>query len=189
MAALDPPMRLPGRRFYRSSASPSRLAFALGAMAVVTAILLKQEAIRRFEAMVSSWTTAHVTGITSDWIAGSSTYIIGRGTKYEMGLQLVAGCSTALLIIPLIALAALYVYFGRAGALRMVVGVVVCSAAMFAVNLTRLAVVAIAVRKWGTETGFEWAHSVVGSVIVLIGWIAVLLAFTRFVRWGSSLVL
>ncbi|MDX3763423.1 archaeosortase/exosortase family protein [Streptomyces sp. AK02-04a] len=107
------------------------------------------------------------TGTTSlDW--DSAVTFFGLGTPHAMGLRITAGCSSAMLIIPLLLVGAGFMLSRRSTISRILTGTVIGAAVLVATNQVRIALIASFSQKWGEE-GFGWAHTVVGSILSLVG--------------------
>ncbi|NMM86413.1 hypothetical protein B2J88_50830 [Rhodococcus sp. SRB_17] len=147
-------------------------------------LLTRQSAFRGWEAGLAALLNG-IVGAPTKWTRGSDVFYVGIGTNKVFALQLVTGCSTALLIIPMLLLAAVYVHFGRVRLVHMMIGLLLSCAAMLTVNMIRLVVVGVYTVHSG-RSGFELAHTIIGSLIVLAGGAATLLLFSRWISRAST---
>ncbi|WP_430335323.1 exosortase/archaeosortase family protein [Rhodococcus sp. ACT016] len=157
----------------------------VGVYALITVtLILRQPQFRAWEAGLAALLNSVVGGPTK-WVRGSATFYVGIGTNKVFALELVTGCSTALLILPMLVLSAFYVHFGRVRLLHMTMGLVISCLAMLSVNMIRLVVVGIYTVHNG-RSGFEMAHTIIGSLIVLAGGSATLVVFSRWIGRAST---
>lgn len=92
----------------------------------------------------------------------------GLGQPGGFGLQITPECSSALLIVPLALVAIGLLTRPQVRWQRVLLAFTVASLVLIASNQLRLGVIAWAVSKFGLQTGFQWSHVVVGSVISLV---------------------
>ncbi|OYD61139.1 exosortase/archaeosortase family protein [Rhodococcus sp. OK302] len=147
-------------------------------------LLTRQSAFRAWEAGLASFLNG-IVGAPTKWARGSDVFYVGIGTNKVFALQLVTGCSTALLIIPMLLLAGIYVHFGRVRLLHMTIGLLLSCVAMLAVNMIRLVIVGVYTVHSG-RSGFELAHTIIGSLIVLAGGAVTLLLFSRWISMAGT---
>lgn len=168
-AAGEPPV--PGTGLETSTASrPPYLRYAVAASFVFVAVSLYafNEWCRSAEAaageQVIGWVTTGETAL--HWERAIAFF--GLGTEHAMGLRITAGCSSALLIFPLLLLGAGFMLGGRSTVPRILAGTVVGAAVLVVTNQLRLCLIAWASQSWGLD-GFGWSHTVFGSVLSLVG--------------------
>ncbi|MFD8396199.1 archaeosortase/exosortase family protein [Streptomyces sp. NPDC059680] len=107
------------------------------------------------------------TGTTSlDWDAAVTFF--GLGTQHAMGLRITAGCSSAMLIIPLLLVGAGFMLSRRSTVSRILAGTGIGAVVLVVTNQLRIGLIASFSQKWG-DVGFGWAHTVVGSLLSLVG--------------------
>lgn len=168
--------------------APDRPAVRWVGVCVYTAammlLLLGQPTFRSWEAGLAALLNGLV-GAPTKWVRGSDIFYVGIGTNRVFALQLVTGCSTALLILPMMLLAAVYVHFGRVRLIHMTIGLALSSVTILIVNMVRLVVVGVYTVHNG-RSGFELAHTIIGSLIVLAGGAATLLLFSRWISKSST---
>ncbi|QKT09747.1 exosortase/archaeosortase family protein [Rhodococcus sp. W8901] len=151
---------------------------------IIVMLLIRQPQFRAWEAGLAALLNGLV-GAPTKWVRGSDTFYVGIGTNKVFALELVTGCSTALLILPMLLLAAIYLHFGRVRLLHMTIGLVISCVAMLSVNMIRLVVVGVYTVHNG-RSGFEMAHTIIGSLIVLAGGCTTLVVFSRWIGRAST---
>lgn len=93
----------------------------------------------------------------------------GTGIAHMLGFQVTLGCSSDLLIAPLLLFAGLLLILGHVPLSRVMLAVAAAAAIVIFVNVLRLVMIALMVDWWGVETGFGWGHTLFGSVLTLLG--------------------
>jgi exosortase/archaeosortase family protein len=111
----------------------------------------------------------------------------GTGDAHMLGLQVTLGCSSDLLIAPLLLITGLLLGLGHASAGRIVAAAAVAASIVVIVNVLRLVMIAEMVNWWGAQTGFGWGHTLFGSVLTLVGMFAALTAFIVVFNRGGRL--
>ncbi|MEU2718304.1 archaeosortase/exosortase family protein [Streptomyces sp. NPDC007205] len=144
-------------------------------LVLATVLLLTAGALFGFNEWFRSAEAAageHVIGLVTtgttalDW--GEAVTFFGLGTPHAMGLRITAGCSSAMLIIPLLLVGAGFMLSRRSTVSRILAGTGIGAALLIATNQVRIGLIASFSQRWGEE-GFGWAHAVVGSLLSLVG--------------------
>ncbi|MER6529120.1 archaeosortase/exosortase family protein [Streptomyces sp. NPDC001508] len=142
---------------------------------LAAALLLTAGALYAFNGWFRSVEAAlgeHVVGLvttgntTLNW--DDAVAFFGLGTERAMGLRITAGCSSAMLIIPLLLVGAGFMLSRRAPVTRILAGTAIGAALLVLTNQLRFGLIASFSQKWGYE-GFGWAHTVIGSIVSLVG--------------------
>ncbi|HEY8986896.1 MAG TPA: exosortase/archaeosortase family protein [Streptomyces sp.] len=162
------------------SPTPRRLRTALFAVMLAVAVLaVAGEAYyRRGEAHLGGWLVREIHGawVWSDPDRPDFHFILDGNA---MGLRISYGCSTSILVLPILLSSALCLRGGRGSVRQVLAATLAAVTVVFSANLLRLVVIAGFVGDWGAGAGFGWGHTVFGSVIVLGG---VLIAYFLYVR-------
>lgn len=173
MSVLAPGKRPSAQTIGLGAARPAQapyLRFALAAALLFTAgaLFTFNEWFRSVEAALGEYVVGlTTTGTTSlDW--DQAVTYFGLGTQHAMGLRITAGCSSAMLIIPLLLVGAGFMLSRRSTVARILAGTAVGAALLVLTNQLRFGLIASFSQKWGYE-GFGWAHTVVGSLVSLVG--------------------
>lgn len=96
-----------------------------------------------------------------------------------VGMEIGPGCSTALLVTPFFLLGAGLVLSRRTSVQRGLTTLGALVLSLFVLNLLRLLVIAVSMRLWGLEQGFEVSHVVLGTVLSTLGVVAGLILYIR----------
>lgn len=162
----------------RERAWPDWAGWTAGAGLAVVALLLLfgHHLVRLYEARAS----AFVLDLTRMGPAKSlGTAVTFRDQGRLVGFSLTAGCTSALLILPFVAVGAAIVLSGRIDPIRGLRTVALVSVVVFVINQSRFLVIAGAMRVWGYRAGYERSHVFLGSVVSTLGLIAGVLFFVR----------
>jgi exosortase/archaeosortase family protein len=143
----------------------------LAAAIAVGAVYLALRApwFRDLEAWSAQPLTGLVTSGRTSHVDDRAVVLFGLGTTGARGLRVTAECSALALVLPIVALAAFLIGFGRRFSVtRVLVASVGAGAVILMVNTIRIALIAAATQRWGAE-GYEITHLFVGSLVSLIG--------------------
>lgn len=113
---------------------------------------------------------AHLYSLVTPTIAASRAPIIwfGLGSPGAFGLVITPDCSSALLITPLCVLGVALLIPRKLAVHRVMKALTVAAVILVAGNLTRIGVIALAIRMAGIGTGYQVGHLVLGSLISII---------------------
>ena len=89
----------------------------------------------------------------------------GLGSPGAFGLVITPDCSSALLIAPLCLLSVALLIPRKLAVDRVMKALMVAAVILVAGNLTRIGVIALAIRMAGIGTGYQVGHMVLGSLI------------------------
>lgn len=129
--------------------------------------VLESETVREFEAATVARLLEALPGVHGATATTEAVYGASSGGGFAW-FRITPECTSALLSIPLLLLTALLLLRRHVRLLR------VCSAALLSLlllcsfNQLRLLLVALASLRW-QQSGYEWSHLLVGSVLSLIG--------------------
>lgn len=101
----------------------------------------------------------------------------GTGAAHMLGLEVTLGCSSDLLLIPILLTTGILLCVGPASPLRVLAAAAMAAAIVVLINMLRLVMIAALVSSWGVPAGFGWGHTLFGSVLTLLGMFAALAAF------------
>jgi exosortase/archaeosortase family protein len=159
----------------------SVLCCALAATAVKENYLL-----RGFEAGLASHVIAFVTSRPSGSIPRTPTFWFTVGPHHEMGLQISAACTVVLMMTPFL-IATAFLVWRRSHTVRPVVACLVAIAMLLVVNQLRILTIIMFVLHLGYAGGFYWGHTLVGSLITIVGGSATLVVYGLIaIRRGTS---
>ncbi|CAN5204192.1 hypothetical protein BH18ACT4_BH18ACT4_06610 [soil metagenome] len=144
-------------------------------MAAAVAVMLgAHPRVRMFEAWVSAGVADTLGVLDADRLGTAVIFPIdGVLVDYEI----TAGCSVAFLLPPFFVVAAALIASGRIGIRAGLATLGVVTVALLAVNQLRLLGVALSMRNWGFETGYERSHILLGTLASTIGVVAGVVLF------------
>lgn len=157
---------------------PANLGLAAAGVAVAVLLVLGQEQFRRAEALATA-SLLRLFGVFPASSQGIAITFPAEG-RY-VGLAVSPSCTAALLIVPFVALTSVLLFAGRVEPDRALMTVAIFAAVLIVVNQLRLIVIALSIRAWGFQTGFDRSHVLLGSVVSTIGVAGGLLLFLRMV--------
>jgi exosortase/archaeosortase family protein len=156
-----------------AGAARTARAFAgIGALFCAVGVLAGQARYRGAEASLGARAVRWTLGYPVDAERGMQTLFFGYhhdGKLGLLGLQITLGCSSALLVTPILIVTALLLCFGRMSALRILAAALIAGGLVVGFNVLRLVVIAGLVGVWGPQSGFGWGHTLFGSVLTLVG--------------------
>jgi exosortase/archaeosortase family protein len=139
------------------------------ALAGLAALALHENGqIRVFEAWLASHVIPVGAGVRSGHQPGQPIVWFAANSPRWIGLDITPECTVGLLMIPFIAASALLVW-QRVAIIRPVMGLAVALVMLITVNQLRLLDIVWFVHAMGFGTGFYWGHTLVGSLITILG--------------------
>jgi len=150
--------------------------WATAAAIVVGAVVmvLGQADIRLAEAKVSA-AVIDFTRVAQAQSIGDSVVFPLRNAF--VGFTITLGCTAALLVIPFFMLTGGLIVARRTSIHRGVATLGILVVALFMVNQARLLVIALSMRIWGFQRGFEISHVLLGTVVSTLGVLGGLLLY------------
>lgn len=151
------------------------LGLALVAGGVV--VMLNHDRLRTLETILAASLSSSVTPGDMYVAPGGHSFFWAAATPAMHGLRVTAECTSAFLVGPLLILAGLILASGRFGLLRALSATAVAGGILVLANQGRIVLIAWATAKWGVADGYQWSHTVGGSVVVGVGVMLALVAF------------
>jgi exosortase/archaeosortase family protein len=177
--------RRSGRRPVRLRRRPT-IAGAIASVLLVAGIValaLTLSDSARFEAHIAGWATENILGLPAQLAATGSQLTVGAGTATLFTIEVGVACSVVLLIVPLMLVAIAQLMTGRASVLRVLPAVVVGAVLLLAINALRIMLIVSMTYQQHLE-GFGWAHTIYGSLVVLVGLAVTVVGFVLFTAGG-----
>ena len=161
---------------HRPSALPHRLLIAL-LLALAAGLILVHTAYQSAEISLAGLVLHLVTssGVAVD--AAHQTVYFGLGSANPLGLTMTPECTSAFLLIPLVLVAAALVTLRPAITRRVMVSLGLAALVLIAVNQLRILTLAGLVGWLGTNNGYYWGHTMVGSLVSVFGGAVALVLF------------
>jgi len=151
---------------------PLRYLVSLTLMASAAALVMSQASVREMEARFGSFLATNVFGMriihpTDRPVMYLTLPDSGPLPKW-IGLVVTPECTVALLIAPLLALAAFLVLGRRLRIRSVLLATALTGAFLVVVNMIRLLVIVVSTHRWGLSA-FRWTHEIYGSLISIAG--------------------
>lgn len=158
----------------------TRYAAALGGVAAAITLLLSEHWYRGVEAVVTGDTVSKWLGFPVIVSRAQQTMFFafrGTGPSHMLGLQITLGCSSVLLLAPILLLTGVLLSLRNVSPLRVLFAAAIAGSLVVFINVVRLVMIAAMVDWWGVAAGFGWGHTLFGSVLMLLGLAAALGSF------------
>lgn len=140
--------------------------------------------------MVASWLDGFVSGgvravrdhllvyLPNDPSETSSDFLKPDPNRYLFALHLTIECASYVVTIPMLLLSAFFVGATRVTWGRWALGTISGLAIAFLVNQIRIGLIVFSTNMWGVS-GYSFSHTVVGSIIGLIGFVAAFIVMLK----------
>lgn len=109
--------------------------------------------------------------------ADRQTVYFGLGSASPLGLTMTPECTSAFLLVPLVAASAVLVALRPAIAGRVLGSLGVAALILVVVNQLRIMTLAGLVGRLGTDRGYYWGHTMIGSLVSVFGGAVALVLF------------
>lgn len=109
--------------------------------------------------------------------AAQQTVYFGLGTPHPLGLTMTPECTSAFLLVPLVLVGALLIGLRPRIGRRVLGSLGVAAVVLIVVNQVRILVMAGLVNWLGTDRGYYWGHTMVGSMVSVFGGAIALVLF------------
>jgi exosortase/archaeosortase family protein len=165
----------------------TRLATAATLLAVAALVPSQDQRLRDVEAWIASHVIA-LLGVQTGYLGGSLAMAwFAKSPVLHIGLIVTPDCTIALLTIPFLVSTALLVW-QRAPLRRSITGLAVALLLLEVLNQARLLTIAGTILVMGYPGGYYWGHTLVGSIIIVVGLAAAVAIFAMLTlgRTGSS---
>jgi exosortase/archaeosortase family protein len=150
---------------------------AVAFLALAAAAIVCQASYRSAEIWVAGQLARLVSSHAVVIDAANQTYYFNVDTPRVVGLTMTPECTSAFLVLPLLLVAAAFALLRPTLARKVAVAVVVSAIAVIVVNQIRLLTM-IGLMNWlGNETGYYWGHTLLGSIVSIIGGAGALVLF------------
>jgi hypothetical protein len=161
-------------------------AISVGLLGLAVLAAFQEERGRDFEAWLASH-TFHLLGVQTGYFGGSLAMAwFAMNPHLHIGFMVTTECTIAFLLIPFLIATSLLIW-QRIMLVRPLIGLAVATAMLIGMNQLRLLQIAEFVKGMGLSSGFYWGHTIVGSVITIVGLAVSLIVFAMIaVRWRDS---
>ncbi|PRY35227.1 exosortase P [Umezawaea tangerina] len=162
---------------------PSRVV-VVALLGVAAALVFANRAYRDAEISVSGLLLGAVDPDGVAVVAERQTVYFGLHSGTPLGLRMTPECTSAFLVLPLLVIGAVMVALRPRVARRVLLAVGVAAVAVVVVNQVRVLALAGLVEWLGTDTGYYWGHTLLGSMVSVLGGAAALVLFARLATRG-----
>jgi exosortase/archaeosortase family protein len=161
---------------HRQSACPHRVLIAL-LVAVAVGLVLGHVPYQTAEISLAGL-LLHLFTSSGVYVAASQqTVYFGLGSASPLGLTMTPECTSAFLLVPLALVAAVLIGLRPSIARRVLVSLTVAAVILIVVNQLRILALAGLVGWLGTDTGYYWGHTMIGSLVSVFGGAVALVLF------------
>ncbi len=161
---------------HRPSALPHRLLVAL-LLALAAGLVVGHRVYQSAEIHFAGLLLQMFTSSNVYVPPGSETVYFGLGTAQPLGLTMTPECTSAFLLIPLILVGAVLVVLRPAISGRVLGSLALAALVLVAVNQLRIMTLVGLVGWLGTDRGYYWGHTMVGSLVSVFGGAIALVLF------------
>lgn len=149
---------------------------------LVVGLFLLQTWFRAGETILSSQVVAALAHTRTSATPDDAVLYFGVGTSNALGLHITPECTSAFLIAPLVAVAAVMVRLRPAVTRRVLGGLGLGALMLILTNQIRITVVVWLVKWLGPDSGYYWGHTLMGSAVSVVGGAA---SLATFVWWSA----
>lgn len=159
-----------------------RITLCVALLAAATSLVVFELQIREMESAIASWIGVHILGwdiVRQDQSPIMFITIPDDGSVTQwIGLKVTSECTVALLVAPLLGLAAMLILGRRLSIRAVLVATLLATLLFVAVNSIRLLFIAGSTHEWGLSA-FRWSHEIYGSIISIVGICVGILVFLK----------
>lgn len=159
----------------RTTAGTRILIGVLGAL--VVALVVLNRAYRTGEMAVASGILSLITSSGVYLAPQRQSLYFGLGTDHAFGLQMSPECTSAFLVLPLLVVGAAMIALRPRIASRVLGALALATLAVILVNQLRILTLVGLIDWLGTDRGYYWGHTLLGSMVSIIGGAAALVMF------------
>jgi len=162
----------------RRSALPSRVV-VIALLGAAAALVLANQAYRNAEITLSGFLIGVVGSDGVAVVPDRQTVYFGLGSDTPLGLRMTPECTSAFLVLPLLVIGAVMIALRPRVTRRVLLALAAASVAVVVVNQLRVLSLVGLVEWLGTDDGYYWGHTLLGSMVSVFGGAAALVLFVR----------
>jgi len=150
---------------------PQRTALfgVLGVLVAGVLLVLVERAYRELEVQLAGAILRVVTS-SGVYVAGSrETVYFGLTSATPFGLRMTPECSSVFLLLPLLLVTAALLWFRPRNARRLFFALGISVLVVILVNQLRILTIVALVHTFGTDQGYYWGHTLLGSMVSVFG--------------------
>jgi exosortase/archaeosortase family protein len=161
---------------HRPSALPHRLLIA-ALIALATVLVIGHRTYQTIEISLAGL-LLHVFTSSGVYVAANQqTVYFGLGSSSPLGLTMTPECTSAFLLIPLILVSTVLIALRPAVTPRVLGSLALAAVILVVVNQLRIMTLAALVGWLGTNRGYYWGHTMIGSLVSVFGGAIALVLF------------
>jgi exosortase/archaeosortase family protein len=162
-----------------------RLLASLACCFLAVAAVKENYPLRALEAALASRVVTLATGRAAGPVPATPTFWYTVAPHHEMALEITQACTVVLMTTPFL-IATAFLVWRRSSALRPLLACAVAIVMLMVVNQLRILTIIMFVLHLGFGGGFYWGHTLIGSLITIIGGSVTLVAYVMIaIRRGS----
>ena len=155
---------------------PTRIMVA-GLLGLAVLLVVFNRAYRTGEMVLASLILRVVSSDGVHLAAQRQTVYFGLGSDRPFGLQMSPECTSAFLVLPLLVVGAVMIALRPRIAKRVLIALLIAGVAVVVVNQLRIMTLVGLIEWLGTDRGYYWGHTLLGSMVSVIGGAAALVLF------------
>ncbi|MEU6640946.1 exosortase P [Saccharomonospora sp. NPDC046836] len=146
-------------------------------LAVAAGLVFVERTYRALEIELAGLLLRLVTSSGVHVVSERETVYFGLSGDNPLGLRMTPECSSVFLLIPLLLVTAAMLWFRPQNALRLAVTLAISAVAVILVNQLRILAIVGLVNWLGVSRGYYWGHTLLGSLVSVIGGAVALVLF------------
>nr|WP_092531323.1 exosortase P [Amycolatopsis arida] len=151
---------------------------AVGAvLAAVVGLVVLERLYRELEIRLAGLVLNVVTSEGVHVVGERETVYFGLSGENPLGLRMTPECSSAFMLIPLLLVTAVFLWLKPQNMKRLFVSLFIACAAIVVVNQGRILTIVGLVEWMGVDRGYYWGHTLLGSLVSVIGGAVALVLF------------
>ncbi|MFE2757068.1 exosortase P [Actinosynnema sp. NPDC059335] len=140
-------------------------------------LVVAHRAYRTAEVVLSGFLLGLIGVDGVEVVTARQTVYFGLGSDAPLGLRMTPECTSAFLVVPLLAVGAVMIALRPRITRRVLFALAVAVVAVVVVNQLRVLTLVALVGWLGVDTGYHWGHTLLGSLVSVFGGAAALVAF------------
>jgi len=150
---------------------------ALSLLAAAAALVCWHGAYRSLEVRLAALLIRAVTSSGVHTVPERQTVYFGLGTDYAIGLKITPECTSAFLVVPLLAVAAAMLWLRPRITRRVLIALGIGAAVLVLVNQFRVLTLVGLISNLGRHRGYYLGHTLLGSMVSVFGGAIALVIF------------
>ncbi|MFE0028101.1 exosortase P [Amycolatopsis sp. NPDC059021] len=152
--------------------SPARFPLRIAVLVVLAAgvgLVLAERLYREIEVQLAGLILRAITSSGVHVVGARETVYFGLSSDTPFGLRMTPECSSVFLLLPLLLVTSVMLYFRPQNARRLFLSLLLAAVVVFLVNQLRILTIVWLVFGLGTDEGYYWGHTLLGSMVSVLG--------------------